>query len=211
MANHFPKTRIDALADGIFAFSMTLLVLDVRVLGERDIVTAGELTAHLVSIWRQLLTYAISFFVLGALWRAAIEQRRVRESLSGGVVSLWLAFLFFVTMVPFSSSLISRYGELPPAVVLYSGNMLALGFLVALIRYLDVVPEERSLRGALGPHLALFMASALLSVAISAIDPRHAMFAYFINFLKRIPGFPGGKWRGHGGHDPDARGGAGLS
>lgn len=206
MANYFPKARIDALADGIFAFAMTLLVLDVRVVGERDILTADELTAHLVSIWRQLLTYAISFFVLGALWRAAIEQRRVRESLSGGVVSLWLPFLFFVTMVPFSSSIISRYGELPPAVVLYSSNMLALGVLVTLIRYLDVVPEERSLPGALGPYLALFMASALLSIAISAIDPRHAMFAYFINFLKRIPGFPRGKPTGRDGQVPDASG-----
>ena len=190
MQSRFPKARIDGLCDGIFAFAMTLLVLDVRVESGLGIASADELTAHLTSIWRSLIAYAISFFVLGALWRGAIEQRQVTETVSGGVTSLWMVFLFFVTMVPFSSNLVSAYGELAPAVIVYSANMLALGALVSVLRYFEVVPEARSLRQALGGHLALFMASTVLAMAVSAIDPRHAMFAYFINFAKRIPGWP---------------------
>lgn len=190
MENRFPKARIDGLCDGVFAFAMTLLALDVRVDSGLGIVSADDLMAHLSSIWHALIAYAISFFVLGALWRAAIEQRRVTETISGGVTSLWMVFLFFVTMVPFSSSLVSAYGQLPPAIIVYSANMLALGALVSLLRYFEVVPEERALRQALGSHLALFMASTVLAMAVSAFDPRHAMFAYFINFAKRIPGWP---------------------
>lgn len=185
--SRFPKSRIDALTDGIFAFSMTLLVLDVRVPGDLPVDSAAELTAHLLALGRPLLAYVVGFFVLGAVWRGAIEHRQTEEKLTGGLVSLWLALLFFVTMVPFSSSLVSRYGDFLPAILVYSGNMLMLAALLVRVRYLEVVPAARSIRAAVSPYLALFIFSAFLSLAISLFDPAHAMFAYFVNFARSLP------------------------
>ncbi|WP_127090016.1 TMEM175 family protein [Aquabacter cavernae] len=193
--SRFPKSRIDALTDGIFAFSMTLLVLDVRVPGDLPITSAAELTAHLLSLSRPLIAYGVGFFVLGAVWRGAIEHRQAEEKLTGKLVSLWLALLFFVTMVPFSSGLVSRYGDFLPAVLVYSGNMLMLAALLARVRYLEVVPAARSVRAAISPYLALFICSALLSLVISLFDPAHAMFAYFVNFARGLPVW-GGKGEG---------------
>lgn len=182
----FHKGRIDALTDGIFAFSMTLLVLDVRVPLGLGIDSADELMAHLVSLWRQLAIYILSFLVLGNLWRASIAHRPRRERLTSDVLSLWLIYLFFVTMVPFSSGLVGRYGEFQPAVVVYSINMVTLGCLVAVIRYLERPRDIRSFRKAAGIQLPVFIGTGILAMLVTCVAPRFAMFPYLLNFLARF-------------------------
>lgn len=187
--DRFPKGRIDALNDGIFAFAMTLLVLDVRVPLGFSLDSADALTAHLVSLWRQIAIYVLSFFVLANLWRASIARRPRREHLTGTVLNLWLAYMFFVTMVPFSSGLVGRYGEFQPAVIVYSLNMITLACLVIAIRYLESPANMRAFGPAAGIHLPVFIATALLAMAISFFEPRHSMFAYFLNFASYFRGW----------------------
>lgn len=182
----FHKGRIDALTDGIFAFSMTLLVLDVRVPLGLGIDSADALTAHLVSLWRQLAIYILSFLVLGNLWRASIAHRPRRERVTSDVLSLWLVYLFFVTMVPFSSGLVGRYGEFQPAVVVYSINMMTLGLLVIFIRYLERPQDVRSLRKSAGVQLPVFIATSILAIGMTFIAPEFAMFPYALNFVARF-------------------------
>lgn len=182
----FHKGRIDALTDGIFAFSMTLLVLDVRVPLGLGIDSADALMAHLMSLWRQLAIYILSFLVLGNLWRASIAHRPRRERLTSDVLSLWLVYLFFVTMVPFSSGLVGRYGEFQPAVIVYSINMVTLGALVTVIRYLERPQELRSLHKSAGVQLPVFIGTAFLAMLVSCFEPRYAMFPYALNFLARF-------------------------
>lgn len=188
----FPKARIDALSDGIFAFAMTLLVLDIRLPDDLPLHSAAELTAHLLSLSHQTLTYVISFFVLGAFWRGGIELRPSSETLDGRTVRFALLFLFFVTTVPFSSGLVGRYGGLAPAVLVYAGNMTMLAVLTIAIRYLDVEPHRRALKPAAGGVLPLFIATAALSALTSLVDPRLAMYAYLLNMLARLPFWPRG-------------------
>jgi uncharacterized membrane protein len=188
----FPKARVDALSDGIFAFAMTLLVLDIRLPDDLPLTSASELAAHLLSLSHQTLTYVISFFVLGAFWRGGIEIRPTSETVDGRTVRLALLFLFFVTTVPFSSGLVGRYGGLAPAVVVYAGNMTMLAVLTIAIRYLDVEPHRRSLRSAVGGVLPLFIATAILSVLISLVAPGQGMYAYLLNALARLPFWPRG-------------------
>lgn len=83
----------------------------------------------------QAVAYVISFFVLAALWRNVIAMRHDTEGVARGALQAWLWYLLFVTMVPFSSAVVGRYGQFPPAVWVYAGNMAALGlFSVALHR-----------------------------------------------------------------------------
>lgn len=192
----FPKSRTDALSDGVFAFAMTLLVLDIRLPDDLPIGSAAELTDHLLGLWHQMLTYLISFFVLGAFWRGSVEQRPSAENVSGLVVHLTLALLLFVTLVPFSSGLVSRYGSFAPAVVVYAGNMVALAVLTIALRHLDVAPERRNLWAAAGPKLPLLVASAFLSVGVSLIEPRYAMYAYLVNMLGRLPFWKSARFAG---------------
>ncbi len=192
----FPKARVDALSDGVFAFAMTLLVLNISLPDDLEIATSGALIAHLGGLWHPALTYLISFLVLGAFWRSGVALRPSSEVVSAGVVQLGLLLLFFVTLVPFSSGLVGRFGVFAPAVLAYAANMVALAAVSIAIRYFDVPPERRSLLAAAGPKLPLFLVSVALSVFIAFVAPRYAMFAYLLNGAPRLPGWPS---RGYGG------------
>lgn len=191
----FSRSRLDALADGIFAFAMTLLVLDIQLPDDLRIGSAAELTAHLSSLWHHFYVYAMSFFVLGAFWRSSAQMRETSEAASESVVHIVLLFLFFVTAVPFSSGVVGRFA-MAPAVMLYAGNMIVLAALAVVIRYRDVAPRYRSFRAAAGDRMPLFIVSALVSVAISLVAPGSAMLAYLLNLLPHLPFWPSGEQRG---------------
>lgn len=178
----FPKARIDALTDGIFAFAMTLLVLDVHLPPDVAIRDGAELIVRLRELGPNYLVYVISFFVLAAQWRAEIELRRVEE-VTQDAMAWSIVFLFFVTSVPFSSSVVGRHGDLPPAVWLYAANMIVVAAVSLRLRALEVLPEHRARARAGNVRTAVFMASALLSVALTFVAPGHAMLAYLLNFI----------------------------
>lgn len=186
--SRFARPRLESLTDGIFAFAMTVLVLDIRLPPDLPLSSSADLTAHLLGLWPQTLTYIISFFVLGAHWRGVAEERPGTQAITSGQVHLQLIYLFFVTLVPFSSSLVGKYGSLPPAVVFYAGNMIALGLLSIALRHRDLPPTERgSLRRVAGPHMPVFIASAAVSALLSLVAPQYAMLAYLLNILTRFP------------------------
>jgi len=188
--SRFAKSRLEALSDGVFAFAMTLLVLDIRLPDDLEIRTAADLWAHLSGLWHQTLTYVISFFVLGAFWRSGAEVRPTGEHVGPGVTRLTLIYLFFVTMVPFSSGLVGRFGEFTPAVLVYAANLGMLGALTLALRYFDVKPEQRSLAAAAGSRLPLFLACVAGSAVLGVVAPRQAMFVFLLNGLARLPFWP---------------------
>ncbi len=181
----FPKSRVDALTDGIFAFAMTLLVLEIRLPPDLPIRNAAELIAHLRTLVPEYVTYLISFFVLATQWRASIEFRHAGEQMSFRLLHLWLVYLFFVTSVPFSSSVVGHYGDMAPAVWLYAANMLVVAGLSIPLRVLEVAPERGPLARSALVRTLLFMATALASVMISLYEPSAAMFAYLLNMLSK--------------------------
>lgn len=189
----FPKSRMDALTDGIFAFAMTLLVLEIRLPAGLPIRDAGDLLAHVQTLWPEYLAYVISFVVLATQWRANIELRHAGEHLSLTVVRLWLVYLFFITGVPFSCSIVGHYGYLAPAVWLYAANIIVVAAISLPLRSLEVAPEHNRRARVSRTVTLIFIASALASVAISLVEPSGAMFAYLLNGFAR----PLANWR-HG-------------
>lgn len=187
----FPKARIDALTDGIFAFAMTLLVLDVRLPLDLPIHDSAELIARLRTLGPEYLAYVISFFVLAAQWRGEIELRRIEE-VSQDALTWSIVYLFFITSVPFSSSIVGRHGDLPPAVWLYAANMIIVAAVSLRLRALEILPEHRARARAGNIRTAVFMISALLSVVMTVAAPGYAMLAYLVNFIA----VPFARWRG---------------
>ncbi len=178
----FPKSRIDALTDGIFAFAMTLLVLDIRLPSDMPIHDGGELLAALRALEPQYIAYLISFFVLAAQWRARIDLRRLEE-VSERTLGWSLVYLFLITSVPFSTNMVGRYGHLAPAIWLYAANLVAVAVLSLYLRTQEIVPEHRQ-RARFGhARLVFFVGTAALSVLIGQVAPRYAMYAYLLNIF----------------------------
>jgi uncharacterized membrane protein len=177
----YPRVRLDALTDGIYAVAMTLLVLDVRLPDDFRPETAAELSRGLIGLWPKVFPYLLSFAVLGLRWLATVQVRSRSDRVGGGYIRWWLASLLLTTCIPFSTIVVGRHASLPPAVWLYAGNTALLA--IASWWQLRLLPEaddDLHLRSRQTSSL-LLLASSLLSIAWSLVDPSDALWAFMLN------------------------------
>ena len=92
-----------------------------------------------------------------------------------------LGQLFFVTCLPFSMRVVGSY-DFAPAIWLYGANMILLALASILISVVVERDTGRPLPDNGRVELAVLIASAVLSIAISLLDKDRAMLAYFLNF-----------------------------
>ena len=111
------KNRLESLTDGIFAFAMTLLVTSMILPG--DAVIHQSSGAALAGLIPDFYHYIIAFFVLAAFWMGHHEQFSRVHHLDKFFLSLNITGLFFVTLVPFSTSFIGDYDNDFLATVLF--------------------------------------------------------------------------------------------
>jgi uncharacterized membrane protein len=119
--------RLAALSDGIFAFAMTVLVLDLRVPALDAVHNERDLWHALAALSPRLLMYMMSFLTLGIFW---VGQQTQLNHLSASNVRLsWIhiGFLFFVTVIPFSTALLAEFIAYRIALIAYWLNILCLG------------------------------------------------------------------------------------
>jgi uncharacterized membrane protein len=127
------KNRMESLTDGIFAFAMTLLVIDMIL--PRNAVITETSSAALTSLVPNFFHYIIAFFVLAAFWMGHHEQFSRIHHIDKNFLILNVVGLFFVTLVPFSTSFIGDYSEDALATVTYEVSLLILGLIFALQWY----------------------------------------------------------------------------
>ena len=122
--------RLLTLSDGVVAIALTLLVLQLVVPSAHDVSTANAQSPHW--LWKQLtangadqfIAYVISFYVIAQFW---LTHHRVFRTIRGHVEGLawWnFAFLFAITLMPFTSDLLGRFGQNPVAIDIFALNLL---------------------------------------------------------------------------------------
>jgi TMEM175 potassium channel family protein len=119
--------RLAALSDGIFAVAMTLLVLELHVPARDFIHSEVELRHALAPLLPQLLVYLMSFMTLGIFWVGQQTQLNHLERSDRDLTWIHLAFLFTVTIMPFSTRLLIEFLSYRTALLAYWVNILALG------------------------------------------------------------------------------------
>ena len=127
------KNRLESLTDGIFAFAMTLLVTSL-ILPRSAIVTETSGIA-LARLLPDFYHYIIAFFVLAAFWVGHHEQLSKIHHLDRNLLFLNIIGLFFVTLVPFSTSFIGDYSNDVIATVFFELNLLILGLIFTIQWY----------------------------------------------------------------------------
>lgn len=115
--------RIEFFSDAVFAIAMTLLVLDIRVPDVPD----GDLGAALADLTPKYFAYALSFVVIGINWAGHHRRFRVITGFTRRLVQVNLLLLLLVAFVPFPTTVLSEYGEVTAAVVLYAATVAAIG------------------------------------------------------------------------------------
>jgi uncharacterized membrane protein len=119
--------RLAALSDGIFAFAMTLLVLDLRVPAMEVVHDERNLWQGLTALSPRLIMYMMSFMTLGIFWVGQQTQLNHLARSDRNLSWIHIAFLFFVSITPFSTALLAEFTAYRIALVVYWLNIVCLG------------------------------------------------------------------------------------
>jgi uncharacterized membrane protein len=119
--------RLLALSDGVIAIALTLLVLQLRVPAVNEVAhpdSAADLAGALGKGSAQLVSYGISFYVIAQFWVVHRQVfRRIGEKADG--LEWWnFAFLFTISIMPFTSTLLGTFVGNPLAVDIFAANLL---------------------------------------------------------------------------------------
>ncbi|MEP6676981.1 MAG: TMEM175 family protein [Ferruginibacter sp.] len=118
-----PKTRLEALADGTFAIVFTILVLEL-IIKDVHFNNADSFKNLLLSLLPKFLSYILSFAILASYWIGHVEQLYFVTHINRQFILTNLLFLFFITLIPFSTTLISGFRQFPLSARIYGINLL---------------------------------------------------------------------------------------
>lgn len=177
----FDTDRLAAFSDGVFAIAITLLVL------ELDLPTGTESSVGklILADTPKLLAWVISFLAIGALWLHHHYILSQLQSVDIAVLLLNLALLLFISVAPWTTSLISAYGDQPISVIFFSTTLGAAWLSITLIA---IVARNRGLlrpnAPAPEPGLTTTLVSirgtliAILSIGLAYIDTSLAVLVW---------------------------------
>lgn len=148
--------RTEGISDGVFAVSLTLLILDVRP-PEGGV---SQLVHGLVLIAPRLGTFALSFAIVAYYW---LVHHLIFASLRGVKVALiWanMLFLFTIAVLPFSTAVLGRYSLAPVALAIYGANLAACTSTLAGVWFVaDHSHNTTTYSQPTTPHCAAFRCS----------------------------------------------------
>lgn len=119
--------RLAALSDGVFAFALTLQVLDLRLPIAAAVHSELDLVHALAHLAPQILMYLMSFLTLGIFWNGQQTQMNFLARSDRNFAWIHILFLFAVTLTPFSTELLARFMAYRTALVVYWLNILLMG------------------------------------------------------------------------------------
>ena len=125
--------RLLNLTDCIFAFAITLMVLSLAVPAVAKNDASQELSTLLLSEWPTFLIYAISFIIISEWWMTHHHIFQHIKKLDRTIILLNFGFLFFITLIPFHTSLIIQYPKSSIAVIFYAMTQAFAGLALALL------------------------------------------------------------------------------
>jgi uncharacterized membrane protein len=119
-------SRVLAFSDGVFAIAMTLLVVGITVPVLQQDDNVRELADALNDLTGNIVSFVISFLVIGRYWIAHHEFFARLKALDPGLIWINLIYLMFVAFLPFPTALLGNFFENPLAVTIYALSVAAI-------------------------------------------------------------------------------------
>jgi uncharacterized membrane protein len=178
--------RLAALSDGVFAVAFTLLVLDLHVPVAEAIHSEHDLWHALAPLAPRLLMYLMSFVTLGIFWNGQQTQLNFMARCNRDLAWIHIAFLFAVTMLPFSTQLMAEFLRYRTALLVYWANIFLGGLaLYASWRYAgrnQLIKEDTPLeiRRAIRRRVVFAQGLYALGASLCFIDTRLSLAFIFL-------------------------------
>lgn len=180
------KQRLEAFSDGVFAIVITLLILDIKI----PDVPPLALPAALVTILPQLLTYILSFFIIGLYWHLHHQAAAQIKFIDEAFIWLNLVWLLFVSVLTFPTALLGRYPLQPVPLTIYGVNLILVnvtGFVILVyFRYhpkLRFQPMSAAELRAVAPIYVAVNSLYAIAIAAAWLFPWLSYGIYFFVLL----------------------------
>ena len=180
--------RIISISDAVFAFSLTLLTVDL-VVPELQGSQASLLVQDLLGEFSRFLYFVLTFFITGSYWLAHHRIYRFIVRYDSILMRVNLYFLLFITLMPFTTKLLSEYGHVQAVVVSAAVLYAAPGFLLGIIWH--YASRDHLLISGKVPHDFARMTRMknyvkptvfILSIPFSFIHPAYTLYFWIILF-----------------------------
>jgi uncharacterized membrane protein len=178
--------RIETLVDGIFAISMTLMVLNIHLPDPSGVWTNAMVWGIIWGQLSNLFIYALSFIILAGFWithhRGFDHIKRADQGL------LWInvVWLLFVALIPFSTSLMGDFGNTVPGALFFNVNLFFIGLFSFLIRRQVIEHElaDKTLKSEDVNYIysitLVFPVMAFLATILSLFIPAYSSLVYML-------------------------------
>ena len=186
--------RLLALTDGVVAIALTLLVLQLQVPTLVRHADSARTLWHALDVdGSELTSYLVSFVVIAQFW---LVHHRVLRGMRGHSEALaWrnFGFLLTLTLMPFTSDLLGRYGDNPLAITFFGINLVAISLTTQWIyvyatHHQLLADERRSAHDELAGQVrtVLTVAVVTLSLILAWTDTGLARYVWLLFLL--VPG-----------------------
>ena len=180
-AGHLEYDRVLFFSDAIFAIAITLLVIDISVPGAKD--AASEISAAKDNI----LSFAISFVVIGLFWMGHHTVLRYITVLDRPLIAINLLFLGIIAFLPYPTSLLGGTGTDRVSTIFYAACISAAGLAELAIwlyasqaKDLLVPGVSRAVRRYMALRVARIPVVFLLSIPIAFVSAQLASFFWIL-------------------------------
>jgi uncharacterized membrane protein len=176
--------RMESLADCIFAFAMTLLVINLGLPDSKsvhDSETIKEFLLHQAGLFDD---YSLSFILLALYWLAHHQLFHFVKQTNRVFLFINVFVLMFSALIPLSTSIVAHYGHLQVASLVFHANL----FIVGSLFYLSwLYADHRGLLEAdAGRHdismgklrSLLTPAAAIVAALVSFVTPGWSSTVY---------------------------------
>jgi len=190
--------RIEALTDGIFAIAMTLLVLTLALPeAKTELTQTVELYSLLIGQMHKFFNYALSFLLLAIFWVKHHQQFHFIKRTDRKHLWINIVTLMFISLIPFSTSLIGDYNDDRVAEFFFASNLFIIGMLF-LWNWVYATKGHRLVDRSLDPQRialwkkrgAVIPLVSLLAMVLSLTNPQFTFYAYLlIPIILALPHF----------------------
>ena len=183
VAGNLEYDRVLFFSDAVFAIAITLLVVDIRV---PDIVTdtAQELSADK----GRIVSFAISFLVIGLFWMGHHRLFRYVTALDRGLIFFNLLFLGTIAFLPYPTALLFAGGTRQMTGPVFYAACVAVAGLMELAVWLYATHAKGLVPASVSPALRRYELGQLLptpvvfllSIPVAFIAPGVAPFTWIL-------------------------------
>ena len=171
------SNRLEAFSDGVLAIIITIMVLELK--------TPEEATFHaLLAKLPIFLSYLFSFIYVGIFWNNHHHLFQVTEKVNGKILWANLHLLFWLSLIPFTTSWIGENYTIAAPVALYGFNLLMCGIAYIILQnaIINFHDKDFILRKAVGKDTKgkISMALYIIGLIISFFSTWIAIFCYII-------------------------------